>query len=376
MIVVDHALIVVALGAAALGTVCGALGTFAVLRRQSLLGDAMAHATLPGLCAAFLVAGGHPIVLALGAGIAGWIGTALVMAVVGTTRIKADSALGILLAVFFAVGLVLLGWIQRSGRHEAFPKDIFFGQAAAMREADVMVTIVVGTIVLGVLAVFWKEFKLLTFDPQYGQCLGIPMRRIETLLTTAIVAAIVIGLQMVGVVLMSAMLVAPAVAARQWTDRLGPMVILASIFGATAGIAGPTISASVDRLPAGPTIVLCASAIAVVSLVIAPLHGMAGKMWRAQLQHRQFRLELTLLALASPNAHSIIGRRPDKRRCRHLQTKGWAQLGPTGQWTLTPTGKAEVAQITARRIQAVLPAAHAADASGRFLVVAATETTK
>jgi manganese/zinc/iron transport system permease protein len=289
----DYTLRTVALGAATLGIVSGALGSYAVLRRQSLLGDAISHAALPGIALAFLLTGSkEPLVLMIGAAIAGWLGTLLMMSIVRTTRIKDDSAPGLILSVFFGFGLMLLTFIQRQPDAGQAGLDKFlFGQAAALLQRDVITMAVLGGLALLMMAIFRKEFKLLSFDPDYGASLGFPMRALDILLTTLLVIAIVIGLQTVGVVLMSAMIVAPAAAARQWTDRLGLMVALSALFGAGAGVSGAVISSSVQQLPTGPTIVLCISAIVLVSLLFAPNRGLIWNWARNRRNWRNLRLE-------------------------------------------------------------------------------------
>lgn len=272
----DHTLRTVALGSATLGIVSGALGCYAVLRRQSLLGDAVSHAALPGIALAFLLTGSkEPLALLLGAGIVGVIGTMLMLLIIRTTRIKDDSALGLVLSVFFGFGLMLLTFIQRQPNAAQAGLDRYlFGQAAALLERDVVMMAVIGGVALLAVAVYWKEFKLLSFDPDYAASLGMPVRFFDILLTTLLVVAIVLGLQTVGVVLMSAMIVAPAAAARQWTDRLGVMVVLAAVFGALSGVGGTLISGSAAHMPTGPTIVLCVSVIVAVSLLFAPNRGL------------------------------------------------------------------------------------------------------
>jgi len=286
----DSTLRTIALGTATLGLVSGMLGTFAVLRRQSLLGDAMSHASLPGIAAAFMLTGSKAsLVLVLGAATAGWIGTLVVMGITRSTRVKDDAALGIVLASFFGLGLVMLTFIQRRpDAAQAGLNRFLFGQAATLLVSDVVVMVGLGAVVLAVLALFWKEFALLTFDPDLAHTLGLPVRRLDVLLTTLIVLAIVIGLQAVGVVLMSAAIVAPAAAARQWTDRLGRMTLLAGLFGALAGVSGALVSAAIPRMPTGPTVVVMDSIIVIVSLLVAPERGLV---WRA-VRFRQQRQRL------------------------------------------------------------------------------------
>lgn len=293
-LVLDYTLRVVALGAAILGLVSGSLGAYAVLRRQSLLGDAISHAALPGIGLAFLLTGTRATsTLVLGAALAGWIGTLVVLAVIRTTRVKEDSALGIVLSVFFGLGLVILTFIQRRpDAAQAGLETFLFGQAATLLVGDVILIAVLGAAGMLTALLFWKEFKVLSFDPDFGATLGFPMGRLDVLLTSILVVAIVIGLQTVGVVLMSAMIVAPAAAARQWTDRLGPMMVLAGVFGAAAGVAGAVLSSTAERLPTGPTIVLCLSVIVVVSLTLAPNRGVLWGWLRQRSSARRLRARM------------------------------------------------------------------------------------
>ena len=295
----DYTLRTVALGSAALGLTSGALGSFAVLRRQSLLGDAISHAALPGVAVAFLLTGSKaPLVLVAGAAVAGFLGTLLVMSVVRTTRVKYDTALGIVLSVFFGFGLVLLTFIQRRPDASQAGLDRFlFGQAAGLLQRDLVTMAVLGGVALGVMLLVWKELKLLAFDPDYGASLGFPMRALDVLLTSLLVVAIVIGLQTVGVVLMAAMVIAPFAAARQWSDRLGVATGLAAAFGALAGIVGSVLSSEAERLPTGPTIVLCATAIAIGSLVFAGRRGLLWQMLRGRRDRRRLRLAAVLADL-------------------------------------------------------------------------------
>lgn len=272
----DYTLRTVALGAALLGIVSGVLGCFAVLRRQALLGDAMSHAALPGIAVAFMLTGQRdPLVLLIGAAVAAWLAALLLVAVTRTTRVKEDSGLAMILAVFFGLGLVLLSLLQqRPDAAQAGLKSFLFGQAAALVERDLWVMFALGAPALVVVALLWKQLKLISFDPEYAASIGMPVGPLGVLLTTLVVVSIVIGLQTVGVVLMSAMLVAPAAAARQWTDRLGLMVALAGLFGAISGVAGAMISATARGLATGPTVVLCMSAITAASILLAPNRGL------------------------------------------------------------------------------------------------------
>jgi manganese/zinc/iron transport system permease protein len=273
------ALRTVAMGAAGLGLVAGAVGAFAVLRRQSLQGDMVSHAALPGLAAAFLLGARDPVFLILGGAVAGWVAMVLVGVVRQRSRVPFDAALGGALAVFFGIGLVLLTYIQRNvpdaSRHPL--ERYLFGQAAFLRDEDLRVIGILGAVAMVLLAAFWKEFKVLSFDPDYAASLGYPVRRLDLLLTTLTVIAVVIGLKAVGVVLMTALLIAPAAAARQWTNRLGGVVLLAALFGALAGAGGTVLAHLAGRnisVPTGPTIVLTATAFVLVSLLFGTARGL------------------------------------------------------------------------------------------------------
>jgi manganese/zinc/iron transport system permease protein len=357
----DYTLRTVALGAGTLGIVSGALGSFAVLRKQSLLGDAMSHAALPGIVLAFLLTGSRtPLVLMLGAIAAGWIGTLLMMRIIQTTRIKIDSALGLVLSVFFGLGLMLLTFAQkRPDASQAGLKKYLFGQAATLLERDVITMAAFGLVALVMMLIFWKEFKLLSFDSDFAASLGWPVRWLDVLLTTLLVIAIVVGLQAVGVVLMSAMIVAPAAAARQWTDRLGLMVGLAALFGALAGVSGAVISSTATGLSTGPTIVLCASLIVLASFLLAPNRGLLWDWLRRQRNRRQLRLEAILsdlytLALQHDNpahGHSVavlqtmsVRRGGVRRTLAELAERGWVRQLGFDKWALTPAGLVKAKQ--------------------------------
>ncbi|WP_265181996.1 metal ABC transporter permease [Geomicrobium sp. JCM 19055] len=216
-----------------LGITSGVLGSFALLRRQSLLGDAMSHAALPGICIAFIIVGSKEMLpLIIGAGITAYIGTYLIQAFVKHSRIKTDTAIGLVLSVFFGIGIVLLTYINRNATgNQSGLNEFIFGQAAAMVRSDVNLFVIAAIALLTITFLLFKELKIITFDREFAQGLGLPTVFINGLLMTMIVASVVIGLQAVGVVLMAAMLIAPAITAKYWTDRLDVMVILSGVVG-------------------------------------------------------------------------------------------------------------------------------------------------
>ncbi|MGY6547997.1 MAG: metal ABC transporter permease [Roseinatronobacter sp.] len=294
----------VLVGSAMLGALSGMLGAFAVLRRQSLLGDALAHAALPGVCLGFLVAGARDLgSIMAGAFFTGALAALTMMLITRMTRLKTDAALGIVLSVFFAVGVVLLTHLQNlGGAATAGLGSFLFGQAAAILRADLWM---MGAVSLGALVLvlgFWKEFKLVSFDADFARAQGFPVTALEALLTVMVALAIVVGLQLVGVVLMVALLIAPAAAARQWTDRLGAMVALSAMIGALSGAGGALVSATMRGLATGPVVVLIATGVVLVSLMLAPGRGLV---WQAMAARRaRARSSAAPAAVSGPNTNA------------------------------------------------------------------------
>jgi manganese/zinc/iron transport system permease protein len=256
------------------------------------------------------------------------------------TRVKEDNALGLVLSVFFGFGLMLLTYTQSLPDSRQAGLDTFlFGQAATLVVRDVLTMSGLGVVAIWPIVVFWKEFKLLSaFDREFAASLGLPVAALDVVLTTLLVIAIVIGLQAVGVVLMSAMVVAPAAAARQWTDRLGVMVALSAFFGAISGLVGALISSTGAGLSTGPLVVLTASVIVLFSMFLAPNRGLFWGWARQQRNRRQLRLEGVLADLFLigsqhgdvQHAHSVqalramsAGRGSVQNSLLRLKEQGW-----------------------------------------------------
>jgi manganese/zinc/iron transport system permease protein len=361
----DYTIQTVAIGAALLGIVSGVLGSFAVLRKQSLLGDALSHAALPGVCLGFIVAGTRDLGFILaGALVTGTLAALTVLLLTRNSRLKTDAALGIALSVYFAIGVVLLTYIQTTGNASQGGLDSFlFGQAAAILRADLWIMGGVTAAALAVVLAFWKEFKLVSFDPVFARSLGMPVLALEVALTAMIALAVVVGLQMVGVVLMAAMVIAPAVAARQWTGRLETMVILSALIGMTSGVTGAIISALGPGLATGPLIVLAASAAVAVSLLFAPGRGMVWELRQRAANRKALRGQRVLTTLYRLAAHHGDSGYPSEQRMvdayygfatravfERLRGRGLVESvshAPenTPHWVLTPSGITEAERI-------------------------------
>lgn len=346
----------VTLGAALLGLVSGILGSFAVQRKESLLGDTLSHAALPGVAIAFLLAGRQLSWLLIGAGLSGWIAVLFISAVIRTTRLKQDTAMGIALSVSFACGVALLGYIQgRADASQAGLDRFIFGQAAAIVQKDIVLIGQVSVVIFIIIALFWKELKLLTFDPEFASTNGFPVRALDLLLSTLIVVAIVLGLQLAGVILMVGMLIAPAVAARQWSHSLEQTTLLSGYLGAFAGAMGAILSAADTGLPTGPLIIVVASLVVVMSLALAPERGLVWMWLKNRQDRRQFISQFVLEDMARlcqrhqnmgygvPEGMLISLRGSLARRALHqLAQAEFIEAKVDGRWALTPAGLAHL----------------------------------
>jgi len=270
--------VITIIGTGLLGLTSSVLGVFAVLRRQSLLGDAISHAALPGIVLMFLCTQvSDPLVLTLGGGIAGILGALLVRYVVQYTGISYDAVLAVVLSVFFGTGLMLLTVVQkRAYGEQAILGKFLFGNAATLLVYDLLVLAGIALCICMCLYMCWKECKLLAFDEQFAYSCGYRIQLMDALLTGLIVGAVVIGLHLVGVLLMSSLLIAPAAAARQWTSRIEYMALVAGVLGVGCCIVGSLVSNVAPQVPTGPVIVILMSICVAVSLSF----GHIMRMWR------------------------------------------------------------------------------------------------
>lgn len=316
-------------GTTLLGLAAGIVGVFSLLRKRSLVTDALSHATLPGIALAFLVAGwlgfegrSLPVLLA-GATVSGAIGIVCIQAILRYSRLHEDAAIGIVLSVFFGVGIVGLSYIQaNAAAGSAGLNKFIYGQAATMLSDDV---VLMGAIALaGVVAtlLFLKEFALVCFNDAFARVDGWPVGVIDLVMMGLVVVVTVAGLQAVGLILVVAMLIIPAVAARFWTERLWPLVVIAGAIGASSGYLGSVLSALLPRKPAGAVIVLSSGVIFTVSLIVAPARGVIASSFR--------RLRLRLRIAGDhllERAHELTSSTLDRHEIDRLgKLRGWSPL--------------------------------------------------
>jgi len=289
----------VLLGTALLGLASGIAGTFAVLRKESLIGDGLSHAALPGVVIAFLLTGIKDIeVLITGAALSSITAAWLITITVENSKIKFDGALATILSAFFGLGMVLLTYLQSlNNAGQAGLSKFIFGQAATILARDVYITSAAALIIIVLTALFWKELKLISFDVEYAKTLQIPVTFTLILYRSLLIMTIIIGIQSVGAILISSLLIAPAVGARQWTNKLGTMCILAGFFGMVSAIGGTIWSTSVQKLPTGPAIIVILSVIVLLSLIFAPNRGI---LWQYRKNKQSKRALLSETARISP----------------------------------------------------------------------------
>lgn len=364
-ILLGHTLRTVALGAAAMGVVSGIIGAFAVARGQSLLGDAVSHATLPGVVIAAMIFGPRePWALLVGAALAGLAAAAVINHTTNTTPIKFDSSLALVLSTAFGLGMVLLVSQSRSDAAQAGISTFLFGQAAAIVTADLVTIALAGGLVLAVATWRWNDFAALCFDREFAAVAGLKLRRTDIVLVILLVITIAIGLKIVGVILMSAMLVAPAVAARQWSDRFRTVALLSGLIGAIAGVVGSFISSLGGALATGPLVVLTLGAVALCSILLAPAHGILPRKIQQLRQRSRFRREMALTAMLALQIRHPQGNRPHPAAAieagspghgrlsgtlRELAKAGLASGSPSQGWRLTANGLASARALVAER---------------------------
>lgn len=278
---------IVVVGTTLLGLTAGLVGSFTLLRKRALMGDAISHAALPGIALAFIMAtwlganGKSLIWLLSGATLSGLAGMGSILAIRQSTRLKEDTALGVVLSVFFGGGVSLLGIIQHmEGGHAAGLEDFIYGTTASMLLSDAqLIGAVALACMVGCLLVY-KELKILCFDEAFAGAQGQPVLLLDIGLMSLVVLITIVGLQAVGLILMIALLVTPAAAARFWTETMGPMTVIAAGLGALGAMCGAAASAVYPQLPSGPMIVLVCTLTFSISMMFGGRRGVAIRLWR------------------------------------------------------------------------------------------------
>lgn len=297
----DYNTRVVLLGTTLLGAVAGIVGTFMLLRKRALMGDVLAHSALPGVAVAFIAAemvapgsGRSLSRLLIGALVAGLLGISTVLVIGKFTRLKEDAALAITLSAFFGLGIALFTVIQNiPAGNVAGLQGFIFGKTASTVAADVRLISQVALVVLVVCVMLFKEFSLLSFDEGFAAAEGWPVVLLDVVLMGLVAVVTVIGMQSVGLLLVVAILIIPAVSARFWTNDLRWMVLTAAMIGGASALLGVMASALFPRLAAGAVIVLVGSALFLASMLFGPCRGVlrrASVQW--QLKRRAGRQHL------------------------------------------------------------------------------------
>lgn len=362
-ILYDFTFYKILLGTTLIGITSGILGCFALLKKQSLLGDTIAHATFPGLTGMFLlVLQKSYAFLLIGATISGLIGNLLIYLISKHTTLKQDTVLGIILSSFFGLGTVFLTIIQKlPTAHQAGLNKFIFGHASTLLIHDIIVLSLIGIIVCSTTFALWKEFKIITFDTQYAQTIGIPAQKIEAILTILMVLTIIVGLQTVGLILISSFLISPAVSARQWTKNLSSMVFLSIFFSLIATTLGTIISCSYPSIPTGPVIVIISTTITITSLVF----GTRGIITQIIIQNKKNKDIKTTCMLKNfmlfneskidpfhPHdltALKVIGKKSNRKILYLLEQQGFITNIQNNTWQLTSKGLYKAQKLLARK---------------------------
>lgn len=264
----------VALGSGLIGIACGLVGVFCVIQKESLVGDAISHASLPGIAISFLLLG-HKSYFGLffGAVLSGILALSFILGSYRYAKISFDSSLSFVLSSFFGFGMVLLGIIQKlSNADQAGIDKYIFGQAAAFLQRDLWIMIVINLIVISTILLFYKEFKLFTLDKDYSTAMGFSANKLRLLLSLLLILTIMGGLQIVGLILMTSLIICPATCARFLSDRLSFNLLISSVIGFLSGILGTFLSVNYN-LPTGPVIALISVLCVIVSSILSPKHG-------------------------------------------------------------------------------------------------------
>ena len=343
----DPSITWVVMGITLLGIGSAYVGTFSFLDKKALLGDAISHAVLPGICLGFVLAGEKdPRYIVTGAFLSGALATFLSSWLKQNTKLSEDSIIASILSVFFGIGIVALTAIQKSGNPEVAGLNSFiFGNAIGIAEADLFLYGGLSLAILLVLSLFLKEFRLMVFDPGFGKAIGFPMKGIRFVFNVLLILAVVIGIQAIGVVLMAALLITPGAAARFWTDRLQPLLLLAAFFSILSGILGTYISFVLPQMPTGPWVVVFLSLIALLSFIFSPKSGLIRRflaLMKALFKAKEAKREL--LTLEEIRALYPFHKKEIEHSLQVLTKQGLVLQDPQGV-RLSPQGTSDAMRI-------------------------------
>lgn len=285
----DYTFLLVMSSCAVLAAVSSMIGLVIVLQKESLVGDALSHAALPGVVIAFLIIQEkNTLILLFGAFISGIIAVGIIYFIKNNTKLPFDGILAVILSAFFGLGMVLLTYSQKlPNAAQAGLKSFIFGQASSIIAEDAKLIFIVAGASLLLFILFWKEIKIYVFDPLFAQNSGFGKVVMQGLISVIMMVVIITELQTVGIILTSAMLIAPGVASLQWTKKFSVAMLLAVIFGVVSAVIGTTFSAMFQNVPTGPAIVVVMTSITLLSI----LFGTRGVL-KQKVQHARYKKEI------------------------------------------------------------------------------------
>ncbi len=272
---------IVFIATAALGVSAGLVGCFLVLRKEALVSDAVSHATLPGIGIGFLIAYALEIndgrslpLLLLCSGITAYLGAVSVLYITNHTRLSADTAIASVMSFFYGCGLMLLSVIQNmDGGNRAGLNSFLLGQVSGLTKNDLILLSCVSLVVIALTVMLFKNLRLLCFDRKFAEQTGLTPKRTESFLLFLMILVVCTGLKTVGLILIIALLIIPAVTARLWVTRTESMAALSGLFGAASCVMGVYVSSDVYNLPTGASIVVCAFTLFVLSAAVRFRHA-------------------------------------------------------------------------------------------------------
>lgn len=331
------------------GLMCGVLGCFIVLRNMALIGDALAHAILPGVVLAFVIVGYSTLSFFTGAVIAGLFTAIFITWIQHNVKTKNDAAIGIVFTAMFSLGVIGISWISRNEGVHLDLNDFLFGTILGVSDSDLYLTAGITVYVLLSVILFYRYLFITTFQPVIAETMGISVQTIHYFLMLLLSFAVVASLQTVGVILVVAMLITPASTALLLSDRLKSVLFISGIIGLLAAILGLVLSIVLDTTP-GPAMAIVATLIYLTAVLVAPKKGLIVRMIQKNKLQQKIQLEDTLKQswriLQKEQALTIenllgrlgFGRSVLMRHVQKLKKEGMMILSGSGELSLTDTG--------------------------------------